>query len=674
MRLQKPIGFILLALSVCQVPTSAHAERNSIFFVNGVFNDDDSSRVSMDMLTEEYRAYLDLSESDFQERFADPVLLYNKTGSLPLGVGKLQDLYQLAAQQFGQGSPEEDWYQVLMKGTMTPEEVAFWWPLAFLGGESETLGDIISFATTVESSAAQGKVVVVAHSQGSEFAAELYELIDDSFAENVRFVFVNAVEQLDPPGTTRVAASCDIATLLSGQVPDVESRFSRTSLDCHAFIPTLRGQFNFRTRRDLFQAMDSFFGEEPTPSQLDTVEYLQSAPPLRLVAQGLCGVLASGAVDTSSSFVHLLLEGNNLDVAPIQVALEDCEEITVSDEVVVSDLEPQRRWRRATCDPEGFNGPKSFEAEGGLDGLLSCMGSVAFTGGEERPLPSVERVIASQEEVAGAGRGIGESFCEGEILRPVFVGSEFRMRILGESLHEFQELRVQVDGCVQEETTPALAGMPEIGAFSTCVPRTLGLRSAEILDGAQGEVLCSFQIEVENDPSEAPEDDFQVNRFASGLQVTPDVAVLPGGFATVWRGPTDSSSPFDAAIHLRVFDADGIAVTDDIKVSGTLSASRQSPKISANSSGQILIVWVDQTSSSPPSIRSNIKGRWYSPSGSPITGEFVVNELTQGPSPNHPTGEEGINDFVQRAPDVAVHESGVSSRGLAELCHQRERL
>jgi len=188
---------------------------------------------------------------------------------------------------------------------------------------------------------------------------------------------------------------------------------------------------------------------------------------------------------------------------------------------------------------------------------------------------------------------------------------------------------------------------------------------------------------------------FLVNVHTLGAQGTPGVAAnLAGDFVIVWTS-YDGQDGEDGGIFGRLFDSTGAPLTGDFQVNGYTTGHQGNPSVSMHPDGRFVVVWtsVGQDGDSGgifgrrmartglprgPEFRVNvvttdqqkqpavamdgqggfvaiwngyyqdgsgpgIVGRRFDSSGSPLTGEFQVNEFTNG---------------LQKYPRIAMHSTG----------------
>ncbi len=164
-------------------------------------------------------------------------------------------------------------------------------------------------------------------------------------------------------------------------------------------------------------------------------------------------------------------------------------------------------------------------------------------------------------------------------------------------------------------------------------------------NGLDGEG-ASVQMRLFGTDGRPSTDQAQVNVAWNGHQHQADAAWLPnGGLVVVW---TKGSSTGD--VVLRLFDASGQRVTDDVPVPSNTDGDQQTPAVSVNEDGTILVVWADDSGSGSDQSSYAISARLFDSDGNALT--------------NAQTGDDGsftansIPDGVQRDPDVCPSGNG----------------
>ena len=135
--------------------------------------------------------------------------------------------------------------------------------------------------------------------------------------------------------------------------------------------------------------------------------------------------------------------------------------------------------------------------------------------------------------------------------------------------------------------------------------------------------------------------EFQVNTNTNDVQEYPAIAIdETGNFVVVWR----SKHTGNRGTYGQRFSADGTPIGGEFQTNTTSVGGRVStgPSVAMDSVGNFVVVWTGYRDE-----EENIIARRYNSSGSPITGEFVVNTDT------HTTFE---NSHI--GPNVAMNSNG----------------
>lgn len=122
-------------------------------------------------------------------------------------------------------------------------------------------------------------------------------------------------------------------------------------------------------------------------------------------------------------------------------------------------------------------------------------------------------------------------------------------------------------------------------------------------------------------PQGAP---FQINTGTERLCFYPDVAMTPSGsFVVTWQHRDRDGSGW--GIFARRYDTSGLPLGPDFQVNAITTNDQQNPRVATNSSGEFLVVW--DTFSAPPA-SSDVFGRRFDASGTPLGPEFQLNSFT----------------------------------------------
>jgi hypothetical protein len=143
------------------------------------------------------------------------------------------------------------------------------------------------------------------------------------------------------------------------------------------------------------------------------------------------------------------------------------------------------------------------------------------------------------------------------------------------------------------------------------------------------------------DPNGVPVTDvFQVNDEGIASLTRPSIAMnSPGHFVITWDG--DPSRGSDDDIHARLYDPDGLPASKPFVVNTIRNGAQQWPQVAINDTNEFVIVWEHQTDD--PNTTPDICARRFDSKGQPVGDQFQLNTYTQD---------------RQRYPDVGVAVDG----------------
>lgn len=119
----------------------------------------------------------------------------------------------------------------------------------------------------------------------------------------------------------------------------------------------------------------------------------------------------------------------------------------------------------------------------------------------------------------------------------------------------------------------------------------------------------------------------------------PDVAMDSAGrFAVTWLQDRTTN-----AIMVRLFDPNGIAMTEPLQVNEIDFASVTGPSIAMSDSGDFVIVWDGDPNRASD---DDIHARCFDANGGPLTSQFTVNSLCDGAQQWPAVAMDDANDFV----------------------------
>ncbi len=132
---------------------------------------------------------------------------------------------------------------------------------------------------------------------------------------------------------------------------------------------------------------------------------------------------------------------------------------------------------------------------------------------------------------------------------------------------------------------------------------------------------------------------FRVNVQGVGDQENPRVTLLPGGGAAfVWQGGQKGFQH----IYARFLGSNTTWLTGDVAVNTFTNNFQINPAIATLTNGNIVVVWGSFDEAGSSSLQ-DVYGRIFSPTGAPLTGEFLINQFTT---------------YNQRTPTVAALANG----------------
>jgi Ca2+-binding RTX toxin-like protein len=104
-----------------------------------------------------------------------------------------------------------------------------------------------------------------------------------------------------------------------------------------------------------------------------------------------------------------------------------------------------------------------------------------------------------------------------------------------------------------------------------------------------------------------------------------DIAALPdGGFAVTWQDDrTSGGDVSDSGIHLRTYDAAGVAVSGDVLVNTATAGEQEFPSIAVLAGGGFVVTWID--TGGPGTLDNRWKAQIFDATGAAVGGEVIVN-------------------------------------------------
>ena len=118
--------------------------------------------------------------------------------------------------------------------------------------------------------------------------------------------------------------------------------------------------------------------------------------------------------------------------------------------------------------------------------------------------------------------------------------------------------------------------------------------------------------------------EFPVNTTTTDIQWNSEVAYLPdGGFVVVWESK-NQDEPGGYGVYARVWDLNGIAVTDEIPVNTFTGSDQRYPSLAVSTDGRFLVVWESWNQSG---FGSDLYGQWFNTDFEPTGDELHLNSF-----------------------------------------------
>jgi hypothetical protein len=136
--------------------------------------------------------------------------------------------------------------------------------------------------------------------------------------------------------------------------------------------------------------------------------------------------------------------------------------------------------------------------------------------------------------------------------------------------------------------------------------------------------------------------EFRVNQTTAGSQAGAAVGVdADGDFVIAWS--SDGQDGGGYGVYARRYDAAGTALTGEFLVNETTAGSQAAPAVGVDADGDFVIAW---SSDGQDGGGYGVYARRYSAAGTPVGGEFLVNQTTAGSQAGAAVGVDADGDFV----------------------------
>jgi hypothetical protein len=157
--------------------------------------------------------------------------------------------------------------------------------------------------------------------------------------------------------------------------------------------------------------------------------------------------------------------------------------------------------------------------------------------------------------------------------------------------------------------------------------------------------------------------EFLANAHTTGGQTDPAVAIdAAGNFVVVWRSVGQDGS--DGGIFAQRYDAAGAPQGGEFQVNTYTTGSQSFPEVAMSADGRFVVAW---ESDGPDGYGEGIAARLYDSSGTPVGGEFLVNDYTTGDQQAARATMDRRGNFVVSwsGPFQDGSDSGVFARAFA---------
>ncbi|MBZ0114584.1 MAG: hypothetical protein K8J08_19130 [Thermoanaerobaculia bacterium] len=222
---------------------------------------------------------------------------------------------------------------------------------------------------------------------------------------------------------------------------------------------------------------------------------------------------------------------------------------------------------------------------------------------------------------------------------------------------------------------PGIAREAEIGFGTFGFDSRLGLvfRSNEDLTGAQLSTIYLQTFDVADDISPV-NSLFEVNDVTGSSVFTPGISSLnyvpiPFGdgpeaaFVVVWESFASNGSDNSlSSIQARLFDLDGAPMGGQFQVNTSIAGFQRAPNVVGLDDGTFVVVWHSDSSAGDDDSLTSIQGQLFDGSGTPIGGEFQVNDVILGDQYQARVAAQNDGGFIVVWTDSPPGDSDIAAR------------
>src|SRR4030095_1264546 len=141
--------------------------------------------------------------------------------------------------------------------------------------------------------------------------------------------------------------------------------------------------------------------------------------------------------------------------------------------------------------------------------------------------------------------------------------------------------------------------------------------------------------------------EFQVNTYTTGPQVSPAVAVGPGGgFVVVWQSGNYSGGQDGdrAGVFAQRFEASGLRTGRQFRVNHYHTGFQDEPDVAIDAGGNFVVTW--RSAYGQDGSDGGVFGQHFTSSGEAVGPEFQINTYTAGGPQNPSVTAAPSGDFI----------------------------
>ncbi|NEP12609.1 MAG: filamentous hemagglutinin N-terminal domain-containing protein [Symploca sp. SIO2C1] len=193
-----------------------------------------------------------------------------------------------------------------------------------------------------------------------------------------------------------------------------------------------------------------------------------------------------------------------------------------------------------------------------------------------------------------------------------------------------------VNGSVTLNETGIHSYNPVSGEFQVNVFTTDAQNIPAIATLADGKLVVTWESDeqdgdangvyarIYNPDTDTWSDEFQINTTTANDQDTSAVAALPNGnFVVTWESQGQDGDR--NGVYGRIFDANGIAQTNEFLINTTTNNRQERSAITALANGNFVVTWGSEAQDGD---NKGVFGRIFAANGVAQTGEFAINTTT----------------------------------------------